>query len=96
MKISLGANTITFPMPAFIVATYDVDGKPNVMTAAWGGIVSSEPPCIGVSIRPPRWTHAGILKNKAFTINVPKSSQAAETDFFGLVSGKDHDKLARA
>jgi flavin reductase (DIM6/NTAB) family NADH-FMN oxidoreductase RutF len=82
-------------MPAFLVATYDLNGQPNIMTAAWGGILCSEPPYIGVSIRPTRWTHEAIEKNKAFTVNFPKSTLAAETDFLGIISGKDHDKLER-
>ena len=30
---------ITFnPMPALIIGTYDENGRPNAMNAAWGGI----------------------------------------------------------
>ena len=36
MKKSLGAHTIVFPTPVFIVGTYDAQGKPNAMAAAWG------------------------------------------------------------
>ncbi|MDR1297705.1 MAG: flavin reductase family protein [Deltaproteobacteria bacterium] len=96
MKISLGARTLALPMPAFLVGTYDANGRPNVMTAAWGGIVCSEPPLIAVSVRPPRWTHAGVLKNKALTISFPPARLAVETDFAGIVSGKDHDKFKEA
>lgn len=83
-------------MPAFLVASYDQDSKPNVMTVAWGGIVNSEPPYIGVSIRHHRWTYEGIEKHQAFTVNIPKTSQAQETDYVGIFSGKTHDKLAKA
>ena len=38
MKKSLGPKTIVYPTPVFVVGTYGQDGKPNVMTAAWGGI----------------------------------------------------------
>jgi len=31
------------------VGTYDKDGKPNGMTAAWGGICCSKPPCFTVA-----------------------------------------------
>ena len=44
MKKSLGAKTIVYPTPVLVVGTYDDDGKPNVMTAAWGGICCSVPP----------------------------------------------------
>ena len=94
MKISRGAYPLVFPMPAFLVGTYDESGKPNIMTAAWGGIASSEPPCVSVGIRPSRWTHAGILKRKAFTISIPDSKMDAVTDYVGIVGGKNHDKFA--
>ena len=45
MKRSLGAKTLTFPTPTWIVGSYDTRGRPNGMTAAWGGICCSEPPC---------------------------------------------------
>lgn len=47
MKKSLGANPIIYPTPVLIVGTYDAAGKPNVMTAAWGGICCSSPPLRG-------------------------------------------------
>ena len=34
MKKSIGAISIVFPTPVFIVGTYDKDGKPNAMTVA--------------------------------------------------------------
>jgi flavin reductase (DIM6/NTAB) family NADH-FMN oxidoreductase RutF len=37
MKKSLGAKTLVYPAPVFVVGTYDAQGKPNVMTASWGG-----------------------------------------------------------
>ncbi|MDR1546151.1 MAG: flavin reductase family protein [Deltaproteobacteria bacterium] len=93
MKTSLGPKPIVFPMPAFLVATYDENGRPNVMTAAWGGIASSDPPCVSVSVRPSRWTHGAILKNKAFSVNCPSSALAVAVDYVGLVSGRDFDKF---
>jgi len=34
MKRSVGAKTIAYPSPVFIVGTYDPAGKPNIMAAA--------------------------------------------------------------
>jgi flavin reductase (DIM6/NTAB) family NADH-FMN oxidoreductase RutF len=96
MKKSLGAKTLAFPLPAFLVGTYDADGKPNIMTAAWGGIVCSEPPCIAVAVRPQRWTHSAVLQNQAFTVSIPNTSLAAATDYVGIVSGKNHEKFRAA
>ena len=49
MKRSLGAKTLIYPTPTWIVGSYDKQGKPNGMTAVWGGICCSDPPCVAVS-----------------------------------------------
>ena len=94
MKKSLGSKTISFPLPVYLVGSYDENGKANIMNAAWGGIASSDPPCLSVSVQPVRHTHGGIIKNKAFTVSIPNSSLAAAADLAGLISGKNHDKFA--
>lgn len=38
MRKNFGTKTWLYPMPVFIVAAYDAEGKPNAMNAAWGGI----------------------------------------------------------
>ena len=38
MRKNFGVKTWLYPMPVFIVAAYDGEGKPNAMNAAWGGI----------------------------------------------------------
>jgi len=96
MKKSLGANTILYPTPVLLVGTYDAAGKPNVMTAAWGGICCSKPACLTVSIRKERHTYAAILARGGFTISVPSESQVREADYAGMVSGAAADKFAAA
>jgi len=96
MKNSLGARTLVFPTPAWVVGTYDLEGKPNAMTAAWGGVCCSHPPCLAVSLRRATHTYASIVERKAFTISVPSEDKVRETDYFGMVSGKDVDKFAVA
>ena len=96
MKKSIGAKTIVYPTPVFIVGTYDKDGKPNVMNAAWGGICCSDPPCVAVSVRKARHTYDAIVLREAFTISIPSEEHAAQADFFGMASGKQKDKLAVA
>ena len=94
MKKALGPVTLAYPMPAFLVAAYDEEGKANIMTAAWGGICCSNPPCIAVSLRPERWTHKAIVARRAFTVCVPSAAQAAMVDFAGMVSGARGDKFS--
>jgi len=96
MKKSFGAKTLVFPTPVWVVGTYDREGRPNAMTAAWGGICCSQPPCLAVSLRKATYTYGNIVARKAFTINVPSEAYARQADYFGMVSGKNVDKFAAA
>jgi len=92
-KSSLGAHTLILPLPVWIVGTYDEEGVPNVMTASWAGICNSSPPCVTISLTETRYSYDNIIKRKAFTINIPSEKFAAESDFFGTVSGRDFNKF---
>ncbi len=96
MKKSLGAKTLAYPTPVWLVGTYDSTGKPNVMTAAWGGICCSIPPCVTVSLRKATYTYDCIVQRKAYTISIPSETQAKEADYAGLASGRNADKFAVA
>jgi flavin reductase (DIM6/NTAB) family NADH-FMN oxidoreductase RutF len=95
MKRSIGSGTFAVPTPTWVVGTYDAEGKPNVMTAAWGGICCSRPPCIYVSLRKATYSYGNIIARQAFTVSVPSEQYVKEADYFGLVSGRDVDKLAQ-
>ena len=94
MKKSMGAKTVVYPTPVFVVGTYDREGKANVMTAAWGGICCSRPPCVAVSLREATYTYGSIVVQKAFTISIPSQNYVKEVDYFGIISGKHKDKFA--
>lgn len=94
MKKSLGAKTLIYPLPVWVVGTYDNERKPNVATIAWGGICCSDPPCVAISLRKATYSYGNILERKAFTINVPSEKDVKEADYFGTVSGRDVDKFA--
>ena len=94
MKKSFGAKTILYPTPVLVVGTYDLQGKPNVMTAAWGGICCSVPPCVAVSLRKATYSYHNIVHRKAFTISVPSDRYVKDADYFGIASGKTEDKFA--
>ena len=96
MKRSLGPKTTVYPTPAFVIGTYDREGKPNMMTAAWCGICCSQPPCIGVSLRKATQTHGSIVERKVFTVNIPSEKHVVEVDYFGIATGKKVDKLSAA
>jgi flavin reductase (DIM6/NTAB) family NADH-FMN oxidoreductase RutF len=96
MKKSLGAKTLVYPTPVFVVGTYDQAGKPNAMTAAWGGICCSQPPCVAVSLRKATATHGNIVARRAFTISIPSERHVKQADYLGIVSGRSVDKFAAA
>jgi flavin reductase (DIM6/NTAB) family NADH-FMN oxidoreductase RutF len=85
-KITLGPQTLVYPMPAFLIGA-SVGGKPNFMTAAWSGIAASTPPMITVALQHHRYTLKGIRENGVFSVNVPSAEQVRETDYCGMVSG---------
>ena len=96
MKRSLGAKTLAYPTPVFIIGTYDAEGKPNIMNVAWGGICSSDPPSVAISVREATYTYGNLVNSQAFTVNVPSVSQVKQADLAGICSGRDTDKFARA
>ncbi|MEF2144802.1 MAG: flavin reductase family protein [Desulfovibrionaceae bacterium] len=93
MKQSLGAEVYAMPTPVWIVGSYDAEGKPNVMTVAWGGVCCSKPPSIAISLRKATYTFDSIVERKCFTVSIPSETHAKEADFFGMVSGRDVDKF---
>ncbi|MCL4507597.1 MAG: flavin reductase family protein [Chloroflexi bacterium] len=93
MKLFLPAQTILLPSPVLIIGTYNPDGRPNIMNAAWGGIASSKPPCISVSLRAATLSYHNINRTGAFTVNIPSEKYLREADFVGMVSGRECDKF---
>jgi flavin reductase (DIM6/NTAB) family NADH-FMN oxidoreductase RutF len=93
MKLVLPAQTTLLPSPVLIIGTYDSDGRPNIMNAAWGGIACSKPPCITVSLREATLSYHNIKQAGAFTVNFPSEKYFKEADFVGMVSGRACDKF---
>lgn len=75
------------------MGTYDADGRPNMMTVAWGGICCSRPPCIYVSLREATYSHGNILSRRAYTVSIPGEEYWREADYTGIASGRDTDKF---
>ena len=92
-KILMGPATLIYPMPALLLVGANVDGKPNFMAVAWGGLANGEPPMISVAIRPSRYTHTGISQNSTFSVNIPSIDLIRETDYCGITSGSKVNKV---
>ena len=95
MRKNFGAKPWLYPQPVFIIGTYNEDGTPNAMNAAWGGI--SEEAEISMCISPEHKTTANILARKAFTVSMADADHVVECDYVGIASGNDvPDKMEKA
>ena len=95
MRKNFGAKPWTYPQPVFILASYDEDGTPDAMNAAWGGI--SDDTRISMCISEGHKKTANILKRGAFTVSMADAAHVTECDYVGIVSGnKVPDKLEKA
>lgn len=95
-KRQLGPCVTFFPQPTTLVATVDGDGKTDLMTASWAGIVSKTPPTMAVSLNRGRQTYENIRQSGCFVVNLVPASLEVAADYCGLRSGRDADKAARA
>ena len=87
MKKNFGKQTFLYPMPVFIIATYDENGNTNAMNAAWGGVHDTNQ--IGICIAPEHKTAENLLKRKAFTVSIADAANVAACDYVGIISGND-------
>ncbi len=87
-------NTTLYPVPVVLVTTGAT--KPNVFTCNRVASVSAEPPRLAIAVRPNRHSYALLRASREFVVNVPSPEQQALTDYVGVVSGRDEDKIATA
>ena len=94
MRKNLKPKAYIYPMPVLIVGTYDENGVPNAMNAAWGTVCDTAQVTICLSAT--HKTVKNLLKTKAFTVAIADSKNIVEADFVGIVSGnKEPNKLEK-
>ena len=95
MRKNFGVKTYVYPQPVFIIASYDANGVPNAMNAAWGGISGENRLSICVDLH--HKTTDNVRAAGAFTVSMADADHVAACDYVGVVSGKKvPDKFARA
>ncbi len=95
MRKDFGVKTQVYPMPVFIVASYDKNGVPCCMNAAWGGIYDTNQ--IMVCLADDHKTTKNIIESGAFTVSIADAKHVLEADYVGIVSGnKVADKMNKA
>ncbi|MBR2105740.1 MAG: flavin reductase [Treponema sp.] len=95
MRKNFGKQTYVYPMPVFIIGTYDENGNANAMNAAWGGIHDDYQ--IAICVAPNHKTAKNLLLKKAFTVSIADANHVAECDYVGIASGNSEpDKMKKA
>ncbi len=93
-RVNFGAKPFMYPMPVLIVGTYDENGVPNAMNAAWGCITDANE--ISISMGKHKTTE-NLEKTGAFTVSFATEDTAVSCDYVGMESAsKVPDKFARA
>jgi len=87
MRKNFGAKTWLYPMPVLIVGTYDENGTPNAMNAAWGGIYDTNQ--VMVCLANDHKTTENIRNTKAFTVSFATVETVVPCDYVGIVSAND-------
>ena len=82
-----------FPLPVLIIGTFDKDGNPNAMNAAWGGQSDTYEVSIYLSDHK---TTDNLKVNDSFTVAFATEDTLVESDFFGIVSGRKVDKIKKS
>lgn len=95
MRKDFGAKTWLYPMPVLIVGSYDENGNPDAMNAAWGGIYDTN--LVMVCLADEHKTTENIKKTGAFTLSFATAQTVIPCDYVGIVSANDvPDKFERA
>lgn len=91
-KQSWKPGNMLYPLPAVLVSCQGKDTEPNLLTIAWAGTISSNPPMVSISVRPERYSYNMIKETGEFVINLTTEELLRATDYCGVVSGKDVNK----
>ena len=93
-RIDFGAKPLMLPQPVLIIGTYDENGVPNAMNAAWG--ITTDFQEITISLSEHKTTK-NLAARGAFTVSMATEDQVTACDYVGIESGNTvPDKFARA
>ncbi|MBD5329871.1 MAG: flavin oxidoreductase [Bacteroides sp.] len=87
------SNAWLLPQPVLIIGTYNEDGTPNAMNAAWGGQWDYHELFISLGSHA---TTENLKRNPEFTVAFATVDSLPAADFVGIVSAKkDPDKMKK-
>lgn len=94
MRKNFGSKPWVYPQPVLMIGTYDENGTPNLMNAAWGGQYGANTVmlCLGS-----HKTTDNIRLKGAFTVSFATAATVIPCDYVGIVSvNKEPDKVKKA
>ena len=94
MRKSLKPQSLFFPEPVCIVATYDEKGNSDAMNAAWGGISDTNE--IHLCLSYEHKTVKNLLKKKCFTVSCGTEKTEVACDYVGMVSLNNNPNKTQA
>ena len=94
MRKNVGPKPYVYPMPVLIIGTYDENGVPNAMNAAWGCITDMAE--ISISMGEHKTTE-NFAKTGDFTVAFATEDTVVACDYVGVESASNvTDKFERA
>lgn len=94
MTKNFGVKPYLFPMPTYMIGTYNEDDTVDVMMMAWGGICAED--MVALNLEAAHKTVPNIESRKAFTLAIPGTDTLKESDFLGIATAnKMKDKFER-
>ena len=93
-RVDFGAHPIMFPQPVLIIGTYDENGVPNAMNAAWGITTDFKEITISLGVHK---TTKNLAVRGAFTVSMATEDYVTACDYVGIESAdKVPDKFSKA
>lgn len=90
---SFGSKAWVLPQPVLIIGTYDSEGRPNAMNAAWGGQWDYHEITISMGNHA---TTENLNRNGEFTVAFATADTLIASDYVGIVSARNYpDKIQK-
>lgn len=90
MRKNFGTKPWFYPLPVLIIGTYDANGKPDAMNAAWGGLYDADKVVLCLSAG--HKTTQNIRAKGAFTVSFADAAHVIPSDYVGIVSANQEPK----
>ncbi|MCQ2435535.1 MAG: flavin reductase family protein [Clostridia bacterium] len=93
-KTVFKGSALHAPLPPAMVSCAAPDGKPNIITVAWTGILCTHPAKTYISVRPERYSYGLIKESGVFAVNLTSADLVRSADFCGMRTGRKVDKFS--